>query len=273
MLGPRETRELLDRYGLRPRTSIGQHFVTDPNTVRRIVKIAGVQAGDQVLEIGPGLGALSLALLEAGAALIAVERDRGLEPILADVGIQGVVFEDAMQADYKKLLGARPTDVVANLPYQIATPLLLDLLVQVPQIRSYTVMVQKEVGERLAAKPGSEAYGAVSVKVSYLAEASVPMRVSRRVFYPMPDVESVVVRLVRRARAPVSGGRERIFRVVEGGFAQRRKTIRRALRGAGWSADAVEAALERAKVDGQARAEVLGLESFAALARALPERP
>jgi 16S rRNA (adenine1518-N6/adenine1519-N6)-dimethyltransferase len=270
MLGPRETRELLARHGLRPRTSIGQHFVTDANTVRRIVEISGVEAGDQVLEIGPGLGALSLALLSAGVRLIPVEKDRMLAPVLEEVGVPGVVFADAMQVDYHALLGAVPTVMVANLPYQIATPLLVDLLVGVPQIRSYTVMVQKEVGERLAAAPGTTAYGGVSVKIAYLAEASIPMRVSRRVFYPMPDVESVVVRLDRRDAAPVLGAREKIFRVVEAGFGQRRKTVRRALRGGGWNASDVEAALSTAGVDGQARAEVLSLEQFAALARALP---
>lgn len=272
LLGARETRALLDRHGLHPRTSIGQHFMIDPNTVRRVVELSGVSAGDQVLEIGPGLGALSLALLGAGVSLIAIERDRSLAPALEEVGVE-TIFADAMSADYGRLLGRRPTSLVANLPYQIATPLIVDLLEDVPQIRSYTVMIQKEVGERLAAKPGANAYGAVSAKIAYLAEASIVMKVSRRVFYPMPDVESVVVRLDRRARPPVAGARDRIFAVIEAGFAQRRKTIRRALRGAGWPIEVVERALERTGVAGEARAEVLGLPEFAALARALPVRP
>ena len=269
-IGPRETRDLLDRHGLRPRTSIGQHFVTDPNTVRKMVRIAEVSSGDQVLEVGPGLGALSVALVGAGARLIAIERDRALEPVLAEVLPSAtVVFGDALQVEVRGLLRRRPTRFVANLPYQIATPLLMRLLVERPEIRSYTVMVQREVGERLAARPGTDAYGAVSAKVAYLGEARVAARVSRKVFYPMPDVESVIVRIDRRSRPPVGGGRERIFRVIEAGFAQRRKTIRNTLR-AVWPTAAVEEALTRAGIDPGARAETLGLESFAALARALP---
>ncbi|MGZ4121291.1 MAG: 16S rRNA (adenine(1518)-N(6)/adenine(1519)-N(6))-dimethyltransferase RsmA [Actinomycetota bacterium] len=269
------TRELLDRYGLRPKTSIGQHFVTDPNTIRKVVKLAGIRPGMQVLEIGPGLGALSLAILDAGARLVAVEVDRALEPVLAEV-LAGrrarVVFADAMAVSYRRLLGHEPTALVANLPYQIATPLIVDLLEDVPAIQSFTVMIQREVGERLAAKPGEEAYGAVSAKVAFLATAAVVARVSRRVFYPMPEVESVIVRIDRRARPAERVARARIFRVIEAGFAQRRKTIRRALRGAGWSADDVERALERAGIAVQARAETLGVPEFAALARALPAR-
>ncbi|MGZ4203822.1 MAG: 16S rRNA (adenine(1518)-N(6)/adenine(1519)-N(6))-dimethyltransferase RsmA [Actinomycetota bacterium] len=269
------TRELLDRYGLRPKTSIGQHFVTDPNTIRKVVQLAGIRPGMQVLEIGPGLGALSLAILDAGARLVAVEVDRALEPVLAEV-LAGrrarVVFADAMAVSYRRLLGHEPTALVANLPYQIATPLIVDLLEEVPAIQSFTVMIQREVGERLAAKPGEEAYGAVSAKVAFLATAAVVARVSRRVFYPMPEVESVIVRIDRRARPAERVARARIFRVIEAGFAQRRKTIRRALRGAGWSADDVERALERAGIAVQARAETLGVPEFAALARALPAR-
>jgi 16S rRNA (adenine1518-N6/adenine1519-N6)-dimethyltransferase len=200
-LGPRETRALLERHGLRPKTSIGQHFVTDPNTVRKIVRIAGVEPGMRVLEIGPGLGALSLSLLDAGASLVAVEADRLLEPALHEVlgSRAAVVWKDALDVDYAKIPGEPPTAMVSNLPYQIATPLLLDLLSERPQILSYTVMVQKEVGERLAARPGAAAYGAASAKVAYFASARLAARVSRRVFYPAPDVESVIVRLDRLA--------------------------------------------------------------------------
>jgi len=275
MLGPRETRALLERHGLRPKTSIGQHFVTDSNTLRKVVSIAGVSRGDQVLEIGPGLGALSLALLDAGVRLIAVEVDRALEPVLSEV-LSGrdarVVIADAMAVDYRRLLRGRPTALVANLPYQVATPLIVDLLVGTRAIQSFTVMVQKEVGERLAARPGDEAYGAVSAKIAFLAEARVVSRVSRKVFYPMPDVESVIVRIDRRAQPLVRISRARLFRVIEAGFAQRRKTIRRALRGGGWSAEDVERALARAHVAGEARAETLDVPEFAAIAKALPAR-
>lgn len=273
-LGARASRELLQRHGLRPKTTIGQHFVTDPNTVRRIVEVAGVAAGDQVLEIGPGLGALSLALLEAGADLICVERDDRLRPVLAEVLDERarLVWNDAMAVDYAELLGARRTLHVSNLPYQIATPLVLDLLSFRPEIASHTIMVQREVGERLAATPGAAGYGAVSVKVAALATARVALRVSRRVFYPMPDVESVVVRIDRAASTMPEPERAHLFAVIGGGFAQRRKTIRRALAGAGWPADTIEAGLAGAGIDGGARAEQLDVDAFRALARHLPGR-
>lgn len=275
MLGPRETRALLERYGLTPKTSIGQHFVVDPNTVRKVVELAGIEPGSQVLEVGPGLGALTLALLEVGARVIAVERDRALAPVLEEVlgGRAEIVWADAMKVGYRSLLRRRETAMVANLPYQIGTPLLLKLLVEEPRITSYTVMIQKEVGERLAAGPGDDAYGAASAKVAYLARARVVSRVSRRVFYPIPEVESVVVQIERRARPAVGGARAAIFAVIEAGFAQRRKTIRRALRGAGWTAEQIEGALAAAGVVGEARAETLGVGDFAALARRLGVRP
>ncbi|HEX9775144.1 MAG TPA: 16S rRNA (adenine(1518)-N(6)/adenine(1519)-N(6))-dimethyltransferase RsmA [Actinomycetota bacterium] len=273
LLGPARTRALLDKHGLRPRTAIGQHFVTDPNTVRKMVSLAEPAPGSTVIEVGPGLGALTIALLEAGHDVLAIERDERLRPVLEEVAPGArVVWQDALELDVARVVPG-PASVVANLPYQIATPLLIGWLERFPRIGSYTVMVQREVGERLAATPGTGPYGAVSAKVAYLAEASIVARVSRRVFYPQPEVESVIVRLRRRERPPVAGGRARIFAVIRAGFAQRRKTIRRALRGGGWSAAEVEAALEAARVSGSARAETLSLDDFARLARALPPRP
>lgn len=269
-LGPRETRELLDRFGLHPKTGIGQHFVTDPNTVRRVVEIAGVQPGMRVLEVGPGLGALTMALLDAGAEVVAVERDRALEPILTEVAPRArVIWDDAMAVHYEQVLGTEPAIMVANLPYQIATPLVVDLLVGMPSIGSHTVMVQKEVGERLAAAPGTDAYGGVSVKVAALADARIAMRVSRRVFYPMPDVESVVVRIDRLAQPRVPVPVPHLFSVIDAGFGQRRKTIRNALRSR-WEDAAVTEALARAGVAPGARAEVLSVEQFGAIAAELP---
>jgi 16S rRNA (adenine1518-N6/adenine1519-N6)-dimethyltransferase len=270
LLGARETRALLQQHGLRPKTRIGQHFVIDPNTIRKVVDVAGVKPGDQVLEIGPGLGALSLAILDAGARLIAIELDRALKPVLDETLADRarLVIADAMAVDYKRLLRGRSTKLVANLPYQVATPLILDLLVGAPAVQSFTVMIQKEVGERLAAQPGDDAYGAVSAKIAFLASARIAAPVSRRVFYPMPDVESVIVQIERRARPAEKIARARLFAVIEAGFAQRRKTIRRALRGA-WSAEDVERALTKAGVAGEARAETLGVSDFAAIARAL----
>jgi len=236
-----------------------------------MVALAELEPGALVLEVGPGLGALSLGILEAGAHLIAIERDVMFKPILASVleDRAELHWGDAMRIDIRRLLRGRPAVVVANLPYQIATPLVLDLLVEAPSITAFTIMVQREAGERLAALPGSEPYGAVSAKVAYLATARVAARVSRRVFYPMPEVESVIVRIDRRARPGVSGGRDRIFAVIEAGFAQRRKTIRRALRNI-WSLDEVEHALARTRIAGEVRAETLGIAEFASLARALP---
>lgn len=226
-----------------------------------------------MLEVGPGLGALTLALVAAGASVTAVELDRSLAPALGEV-LAGapvrLVWGDALALEAGVLTAGRPTKMVSNLPYGIAMPLVLRLLVECPGIGEYTFMVQREVGERLAAGPGEPAYGGVSAKIAYLAEAALAARVSRRAFLPVPGVDSVIVRVVRRARPPVAGGRERIFRVIEAGFAQRRKTFRSALRGAGMEPSALQAALDRAGVDGSARAETLGLEEFAALARALP---
>lgn len=271
-LGRRETRDLLSRHGLSPRTSLGQHFLVDPNTIRKIVAAAALRQGEQILEVGAGLGALTVGLVEAGALVVAVEQDRGLAPALAEV-VEGrgvrVAWGDALALDYHRLLGDRPTRVVSNLPYNIATPLVMRLLQEQAEVSELIVMVQREVGERLAAPSGTDAYGGVSAKVAYLAEARVLFSVSRRVFLPEPDVDSVVVELRRRERPPVAGRRDRIFGVIEAGFATRRKTIRNALRGAGIAADRVQEALDSAGVAGGERAERLGLEDFAAIARVL----
>lgn len=273
LLGRRETRDLLQRHGLRPRTSLGQHFLVDPNTLRKIVRVAHVSPGELIVEVGAGVGALTVALASAGASVIAIEQDRGLAPALTETvedlaGVE-VVWGDALSLDYDRVLGGRDARVVSNLPYQIATPLVLSLLADVPSISELVVMVQQEVGERLVAGPGTDAYGAVSAKVAYLAEASVAFKVSRAVFLPEPEVESVVVRLHRRASPSVEGDRRRIFAIIDAGFATRRKTIRNALRGAGLSSSAVESGLGRAGIDGSLRAERLGLTEFAAIARVL----
>jgi len=273
LLGRRETRALLARHGLRPKTSLGQHFLVDPNTIRKIVSRAGVVPGELIVEVGAGLGALTLALAGAGASVVAIEQDRALEPALHETvgGLPGVtvVWGDAVSLDVGRLNDGRPSRVVSNLPYQIATPLVLKALADVPSVTELFVMVQAEVGERLVASPGDPAYGAVSAKIAYLADARVEFKVSRRVFYPEPDVESVVVRLTRRASPPVHGDRRRIFAAIDAGFATRRKTIRNALRGAGLDPSVVAEALSDAGVDGGTRAEELGIESFAAIARAV----
>ena len=202
-----ETSERLAAHGLAPRRSLGQNFVVDANTVRRIARLAAVGDCDHVVEIGAGLGALTRALLETGATVTAVEIDRGLAAVLnVEVAPLGatVVHADALKMDWPMLLGDKRWTLVANLPYNVATPLVCDLLDQVPQIERMLVMVQREVAERLAAAPGSAAYGAVSVKVAYWATAAVVGKVPATVFLPRPNVESALVAITRRAGAAVA---------------------------------------------------------------------
>jgi 16S rRNA (adenine1518-N6/adenine1519-N6)-dimethyltransferase len=256
-LGRRSTKALLGRHGLRPRTTLGQHFLVDPNTIRKIVSAASIEPGSLVVEVGAGLGALTVGLVAAGASVIAIEQDRSLEPALAevvgDLDDVEVVWGDAVTLDYDRLLGGRA----------------LRVLQEVDLVSELLVMVQREVGDRLVASPGTEAYGAVSAKIAYFASSRVEFKVSRAVFLPEPDVESVVVRLTRRPEPPVLGDRRGIFAVIDAGFATRRKTIRNALRGAGIDNDVVDAALDAAGVDGSERAERLGLTEFAAIASVL----
>lgn len=265
--GGREARELLARHGLHPNRALGQHFVVDPNTVRRVARLARVGPGDRVVEVGAGLGALTLALAETGASVTAIEIDRGLVPVLREVvepaGVT-VVEGDAMRLDWQALLGDEAWTMVANLPYNVATPLIADVLDDVPAVHRMLVMVQREVGERLAAKAGDDAYGAVSVKVAYWAEAQVVGRVAAGVFHPRPDVESVLLQ-IRRRPEPALGpdvDRRRLFALVGAGFGQRRKMVRRSL------ASVVHpAAFEAAGVRGDARAEELDVEAWGRLAR------
>jgi 16S rRNA (adenine1518-N6/adenine1519-N6)-dimethyltransferase len=260
---------LLDAHGLRPSRALGQNFVADANTVRRIARLAAVGAGDNVVEVGAGLGSLTLALAETGASVTAIELDRHVVPVLRSVVERArvhVVEGDALRLDWDSLLGATSGWVlVANLPYNVATPLVADLLDGVPQIQRMLVMVQREVGERLAAQPRDEAYGAVSVKVAYWARAKVVGRVPSTVFVPQPRVESALVSIERHPDGPaISPGivtAERLFAVVRAGFGQRRKMLRRALAG---TVD--PGAFDRAGVRPEARAEELDLDAWARLA-------
>ncbi len=265
-LSGRDVRRLLDEHGIDPSRARGQNFVVDPNTVRRVARLAGVGPGDRVVEIGAGLGSLSLALAETGAAVTAIEVDPRLVPVLRSmvepVGVS-VVQADAMRLDWAALLGAAPWSLVANLPYNVATPLVADLLDGVPAVVRMVVMVQREVAERLAAGPGDEAYGAVSVKVSYWATAAVVGRVAPTVFLPPPKVESALVRIERRPEPAVGDvDREWLFRLVAAGFGQRRKMLRRSLAGLVAPDDFVAAHVRE-----DARAEELGVEEWARLAR------
>jgi len=270
--GRREARELLDGNGLSPNRSLGQHFVVDPNTVRRIARLAAVGPGDRVVEVGAGLGALTLALAETGASVTAVEIDRGLVPVLRGIvepaGVT-VVEGDAMALDWDALLDGAEWVLVANLPYNVATPLIADLLRDVPAIARMLVMVQREAGERLVARPGDEAYGGVSVRVAYWAEVAIVGRVPASVFLPRPEVESVLVELRRRAQpAAPDVDRQRLFALVAAGFGQRRKMLRRSLAGL-----VDPEAFAAADVRPEARAEELDLGAWARLARASPPRP
>ncbi|MGH9245203.1 MAG: 16S rRNA (adenine(1518)-N(6)/adenine(1519)-N(6))-dimethyltransferase RsmA [Acidimicrobiales bacterium] len=263
----REAVALLERHGVKPSRALGQNFVVDPNTVRRIARLAEVGPGDHVIEVGAGLGALTLALAETGAEVTAVELDRHLLPALHEVvagsSVQ-VVESDAMTLPWDDVLaGAETWSLVANLPYNVAVPLVLDVLDRAPAIDSMLVMVQREVGERLAAGPGEAAYGIPSVRVAYWGAAEVVGRVPASVFLPRPRVESVLVRIRRHDRPAVDADPDRLFRLVRAGFGQRRKMLRRALAGL------VEPeAFAAADISPASRAEELGLSDWARLERA-----
>ncbi len=266
-LTPTRIRGLLDAHGIRPRKALGQHFLADPNTATRIVGLAELRAGARVIEVGPGVGSLTVALLDAGVHVLAVELDAQVLPILeavtADRDIE-IVSADARTVDWPALLGGAPEpwSMVANLPYNVATAIAVEALERAPMIERLLVMVQREVGERLAAGPGEKSYGAVSVKVAYYADAKVVGRVPPTVFLPQPKVDSVLVRLDRRP-VPIVDDVERMFALVRAGFATRRKTLRNALAGM------VDAdAFARAGIDPSARAETLGVRDWARLSDA-----
>ncbi len=273
LLGPVEVRGLAAELGLRPTKKLGQNFVHDPNTVRRIVAAAGLTGDDVVLEVGPGLGSLTLGLLEAGASVIAVEIDRRLaEQLPHTVRIMQpgtsltVVHDDALRVTE---LPGDPVRLVANLPYNVSVPVLLHLLEHFASLQSGIVMVQAEVGHRLAAEPGSKIYGAPSVKAAWYGRWRTAGHVSRMVFWPVPNVDSVLVGF-ERADAPGSEA-ERVatFAIVDAAFQQRRKMLRQALATTlGGTSASATAVLEAAGVDPQARGEQLGVADFLRIARA-----
>jgi 16S rRNA (adenine1518-N6/adenine1519-N6)-dimethyltransferase len=260
---PTELRALLAEHGIRPSKALGQHFLADPNTAERIVRLAGVGRGDHVVEIGPGVGSLTTALLDAGAHVRAIELDRHVLPVLREVTSGrpiDIIEADGLLVDWPALLGGDSWAMVANLPYNVATPLLLRALESAPMISRFVVMVQREVGERFVAPPGTRVYGAVSVKVAYFAHGRIVGRVPRTVFLPEPNVDSVLVELARHE--PVDVDRDRLFALVNAGFATRRKMLRRALVGV-----VSDEAFARAGIDPRARAETLSLDEWARLAR------
>ena len=275
LLGAAAVRELASALGVRPTKTLGQNFVVDANTVRRIVRTAEVTADDVVVEVGPGLGSLTLGLLAAARRVVAVEIDPVLAgalpqtvadraPTLADR--LEVVRADALRVDV--LPGEPPTALVANLPYNVAVPVLLHLLQRFPTLDRGLVMVQAEVADRLAAEPGSRTYGVPSVKLRWYADVRRAGAVGRTVFWPEPRVESGLVAFHRRTPPAGAASRAEVFAVVDAAFAQRRKTLRAALAGWAGSPAAAEAVLRAAGVDPSARGEALAVEDFARIAAA-----
>jgi 16S rRNA (adenine1518-N6/adenine1519-N6)-dimethyltransferase len=277
LLGPADVRRLAAELGLRPTKRWGQNFVVDANTVRRIVRTAAVGIDDVVLEIGPGLGSLTLGLLAGARRVVAVE----IDPILAgqlpktvaalapDLAPRlDIIAADALTVE--ALPGPAPTMLVANLPYNVAVPVVLHALERWPSLRRGLVMVQAEVAARLAAAPGSRVYGVPSVKVAWWAAARRAGSVPRGVFWPVPNVDSALVALERREPPAAEVSRQRVFAVVDAAFAQRRKSLRAALAGVAGSPAAAEVALRAAGLDPRARGEALSVTDFARLAARLP---
>ena len=276
LLGPAQIRDLAGRLGVRPTKTWGQNFVVDAGTVRKIVRTARVQPGEHVVEIGPGLGSLTLGLLEAGAHVVAVE----IDPVLAEqlprtVAERApalapqltVVGADALTVT--ELPGPPPTALVANLPYNVAVPVLLSFLARFDSLERVLVMVQTEVAERLAAPPGSRTYGIPSAKAAWYASARGAGSIGRAVFWPVPRVDSSLVALERREPPAPTATREQVFAVVDAAFGQRRKMLRSALAGVAGSSAAAEAALRAAGVEPTDRGERLDIGAFARIAEQL----
>jgi len=271
LLGPAEIRALAERLGVRPTKTLGQNFLHDANTIRRIVRTAELEPAEVVLEVGPGLGSLTLGLLEQGHPVTAVE----IDPVLAEA-LPGTVAQrlpgsalTVLTADalrLQELPAPAPTALVANLPYNVAVPVVLHLLERLPTLRAGLVMVQAEVADRLVAGPGSRTYGVPSVKAAWYARATRVGAVGRNVFWPAPNVDSGLVRLVRRDPPETSADRRAVFGVIDAAFAQRRKTLRSALAGWAGSAPEAERRLRAAGIDPGARGETLDVVQFARLA-------
>jgi 16S rRNA (adenine1518-N6/adenine1519-N6)-dimethyltransferase len=277
LLGPADVRALAERLGIRPTKQRGQNFVIDANTVRRIVRAADLRADDVVVEVGPGLGSLTLGLLGEAGRVVAIEIDPVLAGALPDTLAAyapdvadrcEVLAADALRVD--GIPGPPPTALVANLPYNVSVPVLLHLLALLPSLERGLVMVQSEVADRLAAAPGSKVYGVPSVKAAWHADVRRVGAVGRKVFWPAPNVDSGLVAWTRREPPTTTATRQQVFAVVDAAFAHRRKVLRGALRDLAGSAEAAEAVLAKAGVDPMARGESLTVEEFARIAELLP---
>lgn len=272
LLGPAEIRDLAALLDINPTKKLGQNFVIDANTVRRIVRVAGVLPGESVVEVGPGLGSLTLALLEAESSVVAVEIDRRLAsqlPITVEELMPGapltVITEDALRVTE---LPGEPSVFVANLPYNVSVPVLLHFLEHFPSIRRGVVMVQAEVGERVAAGPGSKVYGAPSVKSAWYGSFSTAGKVSRQVFWPVPNVDSILVRFERGEQPGTEAERLATFELVDAAFGQRRKMLRQSLAGVLGDSSAASARLEAAGIAPTARGEELTVSDYLRIVRA-----
>jgi 16S rRNA (adenine1518-N6/adenine1519-N6)-dimethyltransferase len=280
LLGARDIRSLAGRLDVRPTKRLGQNFVVEPGTVRQIAALAAPHGGDVILEVGPGLGSLTLALLEAAvdagdARLVAVEIDpvlaAELPKTIADRAAEFAGLVDVLAADALTVGEAsvgQPTVLAANLPYNVAVPVVLNLLAALPSLARGVVMVQAEVADRMCAGPGSRVYGAPSAKLAWYASARAAGNVPRTVFWPMPNVDSKLVAFTRHAPPQTSAGRAEVFAVVDAAFGQRRKTLRAALGGWAGSPAAAERLLRAAGVDPGARGEALAIDEFARIAKA-----
>jgi 16S rRNA (adenine1518-N6/adenine1519-N6)-dimethyltransferase len=273
-LGAAAIRDLAARHGIRPSKALGQHFLIDPNLARAIAADAGIEPGDRVVEVGAGLGSLTLALAAAGAHVRAIEFDRAVLPALREAtsGVETitVVAADATHIDWATELDDGAWIACANLPYNVAVPVVMAMLESAPMVTRLVILVQREVGERFLAGPGDEHYGPASLRVAYRATGELVRRVAPSVFWPRPKVASVVVRLERLARPPVDVDAETLWRVVDAGFAERRKTMRSAVIRLGVDPGRADDLLREQAIDPRARAERLSLQDFARIAEALP---
>lgn len=272
LLGPAEIRDLAELLDVTPTKKLGQNFVIDANTVRKIVKVANVQPGDVVVEIGPGLGSLSLGIVEAGASLVAVEIDGRLAQQLPVTFSQmaphaqlTVIHEDALQITN---LPGSPSRLVANLPYNVSVPVLLHFLEHFDSLVSGVVMVQAEVGHRIAAVPGSKVYGSPSAKAAWYGTWKLAGNISRQVFWPVPNVDSVLVSFERHDQPGDNALRIKTFSIIDAAFGQRRKMLRQALSGLYGSSHAASAVLEQVGIDPTLRGEQLGIADFVSIAQA-----
>lgn len=267
----RETRATLERFDLATKHRLGQNFLVNDDIIGKIIRLADLSSEDVVLEVGPGIGTLSVALLDAAGKVLAVEADRELEPVLGETCVPSGRFELVMGDALKVIpdgLTCEPTAFVSNLPYQVAATLILGVFQQVPSVRRAVVMVQAEVADRIAAQPGSKTYGAYTAKLGLYGKVTGRFEVGPGNFMPPPHVDSAVVRI---DRDPVEGAPDTTAQVIDAAFAQRRKTIRNSMAASGFAKDALDAAFGLAGIQPTCRAETLSVGDFVALARALEE--